>query len=321
MPNDHKAAIGGKFSELLQEQGVLPICATGIDTLQVNLGYRCNLSCKHCHVQAGPHRTEMMNQEDIEAVLHALKESSIPTLDLTGGAPELHPQFRFLVTAARAIGCHIMVRTNLAVFFEPGLGNLPAFFHQNGVEVIASLPCYLGENVDSVRGAGVFAQCIKALRLLNDYGYGDPDSKLKVHLIYNPMGASLPPAQEDLERQYRQALLAEHGVRFNRLYTLANMPLGRFKNFLISSGGYDKYLAELQSAFNPAALDGIMCRRLLNVGWDGTLFDCDFNATVGLRVMNGCPPHIKNFDYAALGQRQIVLSEQCFGCTAGQGFT
>jgi len=321
MATDHMPAGGGKFSDLLHAKGLLPLCATGIDILQVNLGYRCNLSCKHCHVQAGPHRTEMMAREDIEAVVHALERSPIKTLDLTGGAPELHPQFRFLVMIARAIGCHIMARSNLAVFFEPGQANLPAFYHDNGVEVIASLPYFRGQNVNSVRGDGVFEQCIKALRLLNDYGYGDPESGLAVHLIHNPMGAFLPPAQESLERQYRQALLENHGVRFNRLYTLANMPLGRFKHFLLKTGGYEDYLEKLQSAFNPETLGGIMCRRLVNVGWDGTLFDCDFNATVGLPVMQGCPNHIKNFDYTALGQRQIVLSEHCFGCTAGQGFT
>lgn len=321
MAIDHTPVDGGKFSELLHAKGLLPLCATGIDILQVNLGYRCNLSCKHCHVQAGPHRTEMMSTEDIEAVVHALERSPIKTVDLTGGAPELHPQFRSLVMTAREIGCHVMVRSNLAVFFEQNQGDLPAFYHDNGVEVIASLPYFRSPNVDSVRGDGVFAQCVKALRLLNDYGYGEHESRLQVHLIHNPMGAFLPPAQEALERQYRQALLKDHGVRFNRLYTLANMPLGRFKNFLLKSGGYDDYLAKLQSVFNPETLDGIMCRRLVNVGWDGTLFDCDFNATVGLRLMNGCPTHIRDFDYAALKQRPIVLSEHCFGCTAGQGFT
>lgn len=318
---DPTTTIADKFSALLAGKGLLPLCATAIDTLQVNLGYCCNLTCKHCHVQAGPHRTEQMAQEDIETILHVLDQSPIQTLDLTGGAPELHPQFRFLVMAARAIGCHVMVRTNLAVFFEPGQKDLPDFFNENGVEVIASLPCFLGPNVNSVRGEGVFDKCIQALRLLNDYGYGDPGGSRQVHLVHNPAGAFLPPPQEALERQYRDTLLDNHAVRFNRLFTFANMPLGRFERFLINSGSYDTYLSTLQSTFNQAAIDGIMCRRQVNVGWDGTLFDCDFNATIGIPVLNAYPSHIRTFDYATLSQRQIALCEHCFGCTAGQGFT
>jgi len=313
--------IADQFSALLAGKGLLPLRATAIDTLQVNLGYRCNLTCKHCHVQAGPHRTEQMSQEDIEAILHVLDQSPIQTLDLTGGAPELHPQFRFLVTAARAIGSNVMVRTNLAVFFEPGQTDIPDFFNKNGVVVIASLPCFLGPNVDSIRGEGVFDKCIRGLRLLNDYGYGAPDGNRQVHLVHNPAGAFLPPPQEALERQYRDALLEAHGVRFNRLFTFANMPLGRFKRFLVNSNSYGMYLSTLQSTFNQAALDGIMCRRQVNVGWDGTLFDCDFNATIDIPVPKAYPSHIRMFDYAALSQRQIALGEHCFGCTAGQGFT
>ena len=321
MAFDPPTALTDQFSTLLADRGLLPLCATTIDTLQVNLGPRCNLSCQHCHVQGGPHRTEQMAGEDIDAVLHVLDQTPIKILDLTGGAPELHPQFRALVVAARALGCRVMVRTNLAVFFEPGQTDLPAFFAENEVEVIASLPCFLGPNVDSIRGAGVFAKCIEALRLLNGQGYGAEDGRRQVHLVHNPAGAFLPPPQEALELQYREALMTGHGVRFNRLFTFANMPLGRFKRFLLNAGDYDGYLATLQASFNPSALDGIMCRRQLNVGWDGTLFDCDFNATIGLPVASGYPNHIKNFDYAALSQRQIAPCEHCFGCTAGQGFT
>jgi radical SAM/Cys-rich protein len=310
-----------KFIKTIGEIERLPLCSTGIDTLQVNLGYRCNLSCKHCHVQAGPMRTEIMAKADIESVVHALDDSPIDTLDLTGGAPELHPEFRFLVSTARAIGCNVIVRSNLAVFFEQGLEDLPVFYSENGVEVIASLPYFQASNMDGVRGDGVFEKCINALKLLNDFGYGHLDSELKVHLVYNPRGAFLPPSQDSLEKQYRKELLEKHDVHFNRLYALANMPLGRFKNFLLRSGNYGQYLDKLQDAFNPDTLDGIMCKRLVSVGWDGMLSDCDFNQIAGLKVSNCCPAHIRNFKYDTLCQREIVLSDHCFGCTAGQGST
>ncbi len=311
----------GKFLNTIREMKMFPLSSKGIDILQVNLGYRCNLACKHCHVQAGPHRTEMMARENIEAVIRVLNESPIQTLDITGGAPELHPDFHSLVQIARIMGCHVIVRTNLAVFFEQGLANLPAFYSENRVEIIASLPHFRAANVDGVRGDGVFAQCIKALRLLNHLGYGHQGSELQVHLVYNPRGAFLPPSQESLEKQYRQELLEKYDVHFTHLYTLANMPLGRFKNFLRRSGIYDEYLRKLVDAFNPATLDGIMCRRLVSVGWDGTLSDCDFNQIAGLRMSEDCPGHIRDFDYDSLCQREIVLSDHCFGCCAGRGST
>jgi len=323
MPHSQQlsAATQNRFSGELEKIGRLPLCAEGIDILQVNLGYRCNLSCKHCHVQAGPQRTEMMDRADVESVIDALNSSPIQILDLTGGAPELHPEFRFLVTAARASGCHVMVRSNLAIFFEPGQAHLPAFYRENEVEVIASLPSSRVANVDAVRGNGVFEQCIKALKILNDHGYGDEDGRLKLHLVHNPRGAFLPPTQESLEAEYRQEFQKNFAVRFNRLYTFANMPLGRFKDFLVRSSSYDLYMEKLRKAFNPVTLDGIMCRRLLSVGWDGTLADCDFNLVAGLALTDGCPRHIRDFDYERLGRRRIMVSEHCFGCTAGQGST
>ena len=262
-----------------------------------------------------------MNRVDIESVIQVLRNSPIEILDLTGGAPELHPDFRFLVTSARAIGCQVIVRSNLTIFFENQQGYLPAFYRENEVEIIASLPCFSASNVDGVRGDGVFEKCIKALQILNDYKYGDADGKLKIHLVHNPMGACLPPSQESLEELYRKELLDNFGIRFNSLYALANMPLGRFKDFLIKSGGYDTYLEVLQKAFNPATLDNLMCRQLVSVGWDGTLADCDFNFVAGTKVESGSPGHIRNFDYEVLCRRQIVLNEHCFGCTAGQGST
>lgn len=320
-PYEFDYAATDDFAGALRTSGRFPLCAEGIDILQVNLGCRCNLACKHCHVQAGPLRTEMMAMADIESVIHALENSPIRTLDLTGGAPELHPGFRLLVTGARAIACHVMVRSNLAVFFEPGQANLPSFYRDNSVEIIASLPYFRAANVDSVRGEGVFELCLKALRMLNEHGYGQGDGKLKIHLVHNPRGAFLPPSQEPLAVLYRKELLENFGVRFNQLYTLANMPLGRFKNFLVRSGGYETYMEKLQQAFNPATLDGVMCRRLVSVGWNGTLADCDFNLVAGLPVQDDNPKHIRDFDYEALSRRQIVVSEHCFGCTAGQGST
>jgi len=307
------------FTDTLIKNGKSLIQAKGIDVLQVNLGCRCNLACVHCHVKAGPLRAEMMSLENIEAVIHILDGSPIKILDLTGGAPELHPHFRFLVTAAKAIGCHVVVRSNLVIFFEHGQESLPAFYEVNGVEIVASLPCYSAFNVDEVRGDGVFGKCIQALKLLNERGYGHADGSLKVHLVHNPTGPFLPPPQAFLEAQYRRELLGNFGVRFNCLYTLANMPLGRFKDTLVKSGKLDIYLGELHKAFNPATLDGIMCRRQVSVGWDGVLADCDFNHVAGLTLHNGCPDNIRNFDYELLCRRQIVVSEHCFGCTANQG--
>lgn len=315
------SATTDNFTKELKEIGRFPFCGDGVEVLQVNLGYRCNLACKHCHVQAGPHRKEMMAGAEVESVVKAIENSPIKILDLTGGAPELHADFRHLVTAVRARGCRVRVRSNLAIFFESDQADLPSFYRENEVEVVASLPYFRPSNVDAVRGKGVFDQCIKALQLLNYQGYGDEGGRLQVHLVHNPRGAFLPPSQPSLEAQYSKELLENFGVRFNRLYTLANMPLGRFKDFLVKSAGYKAYMDKLQKAFNPETLEGVMCRRLVSVGWDGTLADCDFNLVAGLKVQEGYPDHIENFDYEALSRRQIVLSEHCFGCTAGQGST
>jgi radical SAM/Cys-rich protein len=308
-----------RFSETLQAIGQLPVHARSIDTLQVNLGYRCNLACKHCHVQAGPLRTEMMTRADIELVIAIVANSPIAVLDLTGGAPELHPDFRYLVTSARLAGCHVMVRSNLAIFSEHGQADLPGFYSENRVDVIASLPCYQAANVDAMRGRGTFVQCITALRCLNEHGYGGEDDRLKIHLVYNPSGAFLPPCQEALTSQYRKELLEHFGIRFNQLFTIANMPLGRFKEYLLHSGEHAAYLDALRQSFNPATLDGLMCRRLINVGWDGMLADCDFNATARIPLEEPAPRHLRDFDYEALCHRRIAVTEHCFGCTAGQG--
>ena len=295
------------------------LTALGIETLQVNLGYRCNLACRHCHLQAGPRRTEMMTLETVKEVLRVIEKHEIPTLDITGGSPELNPHFRYLVEKARDFGARVMVRTNLTTFFEEGLKDLPHFFKANGVEVIASLPCYQKENVDRVRGKGVFRKIFQALKILNELGYGEEGSDLKLHLVFNPQGPSLPPPQCSLEKTYKEELKKRYGITFNRLYTITNMPLGRFGETLKKTGSLEEYKRVLSSAFNPDTLDGLMCRHLISVGWDGRLYDCDFNQALGLSLLKRYPRHIRDFDFAVLSRREIAVGEHCFGCTAGPG--
>lgn len=306
------------FRETVNEALSGTLGASGIDVLQVNLGSRCNLSCKHCHIGAGPQRNESMDEETAGEVLEVLENSGIRVLDLTGGSPELNPHFRHLVNGAHGMGRHVMVRTNLAIFFEPGMKNLPEFFSENNVEVIASLPYYMKDPVDRVRGAGAFEKSITALRRLNELGYG---SSLKLNLVYNPPGAYLSAAQSELEEEYRRELKKRFGVTFGSLFAFTNMPLGRFREFLNRAGQFDKYMDKLVSAFNPATLEGLMCRRILSVGWDGMLYDCDFNQSIGLGVNPGSPQHIGAFDYDMLSKRQIEVGEHCFACTAGRGST
>lgn len=297
------------------------IRADGVSVLQVNLGYRCNLSCRHCHVAGGPARAEVMDRETVESLLRVLLENPLGTLDLTGGAPELNPSFQWLVAAARRAGRHVIVRTNLSVFFEPGLGDTPRFLREHGVEVIASLPCYLEDGVDRVRGDGTFAKCIAGLRQLNELGYGNGSPDLKLSLVYNPPGAIFAPPQGGLEEAYRRELGSRYGISFTGLFTFANMPIGRFRDFLVRTGDFDQYLEKLACAFNPQTLDGVMCRRLVSVGWNGAICDCDFNQVLGLAVTPEGSRHIATFDYEALSRREIAVGDHCFGCTAGQGST
>jgi radical SAM/Cys-rich protein len=296
-----------------------PMTASGLDHLQVNLGYRCNMSCSHCHVEGGAARTEEMSGRNIEAVLRALSDPRILTLDLTGGSPELHPSFRSVVSEALALRKHVIVRSNLTVLLEPGMEDLPDFLASGGVEITASLPCYTAENVDSVRGPGAFARSIEALNRLNAEGYGRVAGGLVLNLVYNPMGAFIAPEQGRLEADYRRELERRAGVLFTSLLAFTNMPLGRFRGLLDSSGEYSRYMKSLEDAFNPCALDWVMCRRLLSVGPDGRLFDCDFNQAAGLPLSEGLPRDIASFDYDALATRAIAVDEHCHGCTAGQG--
>ncbi len=300
-----------------------PIRPSGIDILQLNVGYKCNMSCKHCHLEAGPSRTELMDRTIIDAALKVLDDCNIGAVDVTGGAPELNPELKYLITQARRMGRHVIVRTNLTVFHGPSINDteyLPDFYSENNVEIVASLPHCGATGTDRVRGSGTFASSIATLKRLNSLGYGIVPEK-RLNLVYNPMGAFLPPSQAELETQYKRELGTSFGIVFNCLYTFANMPLGRFREFLIRSGNMAGYMEKVKNAFNPGTLGNLMCRHLINVGWDGTLYDCDFNQALRLAVDKNCPRHIRDYDHAVLSGRKIVMGEHCFVCSAGQGST
>ena len=292
-----------------------------LSTLQVNLGYRCNQSCLHCHVNAGPNRTEEMDLATVELVVDVLRARGIGTLDLTGGAPELNPHFRHLVAAARALKVKVIDRCNLTILSEPGHEDLAAFLADQGVDVVASLPCYSVANVDRQRGEGVFDRSIAGLQALNALGYGDPATGLVLNLVYNPQGPSLPPPQKALEQDYKRELASHFGIRFNQLFTLTNMPIQRFGSTLVSKGTFQTYLQLLKSAYRPENLDTVMCNSMVSVDWQGDLYDCDFNQMLGLRArLNGSPkPHLRDLlAHDAVGA-PIRVAEHCYGCTAGQG--
>jgi radical SAM/Cys-rich protein len=296
-----------------------PLRAERVTTLQINVGRKCNQACRHCHVDASPQRTEMMSDEVVDACLHVLAETpEIATLDITGGAPELHARFREMVRRARALGRAVMVRHNLTVQLEPGHADLPRFFADQGVEVVSSLPHYLPETTDRQRGGGVFEKSIRALRALNEVGYGRGGG-LVLTLVSNPVGAFLPPRQEDLERDTRDHLSRHHGVVFDHLYTITNMPIARFEAWLKRADVYDDYMDRLRSAFNPATVPGLMCRHLISVGYDGRLFDCDFNQMLEMETADGLPRDVRALDVRALAGRAVRTGEHCYGCTAGAG--
>ena len=292
-----------------------------LDTLQVNLGYTCNQSCLHCHVNAGPSRTEMMSRETAFEVIAYLKAANIRTLDVTGGAPELNPNFRMLVKAARDIGVTVMDRCNLTILHEPGQESLADFLCEYSVQIVASLPCYLEDNVDKQRGKGVFDASLRALTLLNDKGYGVPGSALKLSLVYNPQGPSLPPAQGPLQADYRKHLGEKFGIQFSELFVLTNMPIQRFGSTLISKGQFTHYIDVLKNAYQPAHLENVMCRSLLSVDYLGYVYDCDFNQMLGLPMTwQGKPrTHLRELINADLTGNPILVKDHCYGCTAGQG--
>jgi radical SAM/Cys-rich protein len=307
------------FDTQLDHIGLLPLRATGVTVFQINVGKLCNQTCRHCHVDAGPDRDERMSRETAEQCIRALAFSDIPTVDITGGAPELNPNFRWLVEQSKALGRHVMDRCNLSVLLLPSQADLAEFLAEHRVEIVASLPYYRASQTDTQRGEGVFEKSIKALRLLNRLGYGQPGSGLTLNLVSNPVGAFLPPKQEAIEAQFRKELGARYGVEFNHLYTITNMPISRFLEFLLQSGNYEQYMERLANAFNPTAAAGVMCRYTISVGWDGTLYDCDFNQMLDLPVGHSAPAHIRDFDSAQLNHRQITTRNHCYGCTAGTG--
>jgi radical SAM/Cys-rich protein len=299
-----------------------PAIARGpVTTLQINVGYRCNQSCVHCHVAAGPNRTEEMAGDVADLVLRVLERRNIATLDITGGAPELNPHFRRMVTGARNMGVRVMDRCNLTILHVPGQEDLGEFLAGEQVEIVASLPCYSADNVDSQRGKGVFDASIRALQKLNALGYGCDGSGLVLNLVYNPQGPSLPPQQTALEADYKRILGTQHGVMFNNLYTLANMPIQRFGSTLISKKQFNSYLALLQSAHQDANLDGVMCRSLISVDYRGYLYDCDFNQMLDLPLSRGTRERLHLSDFLAddLANNLIRVAGHCYGCTAGQG--
>jgi radical SAM/Cys-rich protein len=306
---------------LMKSRGFPHIRRRALDTLQVNLGYQCNQTCLHCHVNAGPTRTEMMSGETVDDVIAYLKACGAGTLDVTGGAPELNAHFRRLVVAARELGVRVIDRCNLTILEEPGQEDLAEFLFTHQVEVTASLPCYSEDNVDKQRGKGVFNKSVRALKALNALGYGRPASGHILNLVYNPQGPSLPPAQEQLEEDYHNFLFGNFGVVFNHLFTITNMPIERFGSTLISKNQFEPYMDLLVSSFQAANLDSVMCRSLISVDWKGFVYDCDFNQMLGLPLEHGgrLRTHVRDLMHAGLQGNPIVVRDHCFGCTAGQG--
>jgi radical SAM/Cys-rich protein len=306
---------------LMRHYGFPPLRRAPLQTLQVNLGYKCNQSCLHCHVNAGPTRTEMMSRDTLAEVLMFLQVAELKILDITGGAPELHPHFRELVTRAGELGIHVIDRCNLTVLDEPGQEDLAGFLAQHKVEITASLPCYTEELVDRQRGKGVFDKSIKGLWTLNALGYGVAQSGLELNLVYNPQGPCLPPAQDKLEADYKRVLSERFGIAFNRLLTLANMPIQRFGSTLISKGQFNQYMALLHAAHREENLEGVMCRTLLSVDWQGYVYDCDFNQMLELPLTlhPSKRPRLADLIGRDLAGNPIAVRDHCYGCTAGQG--
>lgn len=307
---------------LLQETDFPPLRRKKLEILQVNLGYLCNQSCIHCHVNAGPKRTELMSLDNIEHILDFIRNNhGIQTLDLTGGAPEMNPHFEYLVKQATDLGVQVIDRCNLTILSEPGYTHLAGFLTENKVEITASLPCYLEENVDKQRGKGTFEASIQGLKKLNKLGYGKPDSTLILNLVFNPQGPNLPPPQEALEHAYKEHLRDEFDIEFNHLFTITNMPIQRFGSTLVSKGTFNGYMRTLKTAYQESNLDSVMCRNLLSIDWQGYTYDCDFNQMLNLdlHTQSKTRNHISELSQDRLENNSIVIKDHCYGCTAGQG--
>jgi radical SAM/Cys-rich protein len=309
------------FKKKIQAIGQYPLRPSSIEIFQVNVGYMCNQTCKHCHVDAGPDRQEIMQRETMQQCLDMLGKTKIKTLDITGGAPEMNPDFRWFVQEAHAMGVpEIIVRSNLTIITaNPKYHELPYFFKENSVRICSSLPFYNAGKTDRQRGEGVFDKSIVALRMLNEVGYGKEGTGLILDLVYNPSGAFLPGNQQQLQRDFKKELKEHFGTDFNSLFTITNIPISRFLDFLIETGNYEDYMDKLINAFNPTAVSGVMCRNTISIDWQGYLYDCDFNQMLGLKTDNRAVQHISDFDIAALERREIVIGQHCFACTAGAG--
>jgi radical SAM/Cys-rich protein len=308
------------FQQKLEEAGLYPLKPNKLEILQVNIGKMCNQTCRHCHVDAGPDRKEIMTRDTMQLCLDVLANShGLKVVDLTGGAPEMNPDFRWFAEQIKGLGKHIIVRCNLTIILaNKKHHDLPEFYKQHNIEVVSSLPFYTEDRTDKQRGVGVFEDSIKALQMLNAVGYGIAGTGLTLNLVYNPAGAFLPPSQTALEKEYKLALAKRFGIEFNNLFTITNMPISRYLDYLLSSGNYEKYMSKLVDAYNQAAPANVMCRNTISVGWDGYLYDCDFNQMLELKVNCNCK-HIRDFDSSTLGHRDIIVGQHCYGCTAGAG--
>jgi radical SAM/Cys-rich protein len=308
------------FQQKLEASNLYPLTPSQIQVFQVNVGKMCNQVCKHCHVDAGPDRKEIMTRDTMRQCLQALAENPLlQTVDLTGGAPEMNPDFRWFVEEIKALGRHVMVRCNLTIILaNKKYFDLPEFYKQHQIEVVSSLPFYTQDRTDRQRGDGVFESSIKALQMLNNVGYGREGTNLLLNLVYNPAGAFMPPPQEALEKEYKGALKDRYNIEFNNLFAITNLPISRFLDYLLQSGNYEKYMEKLVTAYNPTAAANVMCRSTISIGWDGFLYDCDFNQMLNLKV-DSASKHISQFSKEQLESRNIVVNQHCYGCTAGSG--
>ncbi len=309
----------GSFKLHFTEKAKAPLFSHSIDIFQLNLGNRCNLACRHCHVSAGPGGKNIMPPAILNKCLEILKKIKIGTIDITGGSPEMHPQFKGFIQECAPLNRRLIVRSNLAILTEPGFRDFPEFYAKHKVEIVSSLPSFDEQKTDRQRGFGVFQKIIQSMKTLNQIGYGMPNSSLQLHLVHNPTGAYLPASQKSLQNEYAQLLKNKYNILFNNLFCITNMPIGRYLDYLKQSDNYEEYMESLVCAFNPSALDNIMCKNTISIGWDGTLYDCDFNQMLHLPIDHGAPDNIMNFDYEKLKKRQIVVDNHCFGCTAGAG--
>ena len=308
------------FQQKLEEAGLYPLKPTGVQIFQTNVGKMCNQVCKHCHVDAGPDRKEIMTTDTMKQCLLALQENpQLNTVDLTGGAPEMNPDFRWFVEEIKKLDKHVIVRCNLTIILaNKKYHDLPEFYKKHNIEVVSSLPFYTQDRTDRQRGDGVFEDSIKALQMLNGVGYGKEGTGLILNLVYNPAGAFLPPAQDSLEKEYKKELKERYNIEFNNLFAITNLPISRYLDYLLQSGIYEKYMEKLLNAYNPAAAANVMCRSTISIGWDGYLYDCDFNQMLDLKV-DGSSKHVSQFNTEVLNNREIIVNQHCFGCTAGSG--